>query len=169
MAVSTEEAAGGIAPWIPLFQTALWVLAIIVALIVFRRQIGLLRETIDKRLSGGASLKVGPFEFGELKDRMNAVENRVDNLQERSAQAFLVAMSDAMYLNLEKLSTGHFGPYEKTPGLDRELRHLRDLGYIRIDSVTKMPEKGDDLSRHAEITPRGSEFVSLRKEMDGRR
>jgi hypothetical protein len=171
MAVSAQAAAGGeagLAAWIPLFQTALWVVAIIVVLIVFRRQISLLREAINKRLADGGSFKMGPFEFGELKERVNAVENKVDDLTERVSRAFLVAMSDAMYLNLEKLSTGRFGPYEKTPGLIRELRYLRDLGYVQIESVTKLHDRGDDLSKHARITPRGSAFVSLRREIDGR-
>jgi cadmium resistance protein CadD (predicted permease) len=55
MRVSAQASAGGeagLAAWIPLFQTVLWVVAIVVVLIVFRHQIGLLRQTIDKRLSG---------------------------------------------------------------------------------------------------------------------
>jgi hypothetical protein len=75
MAVNAQTAPGGDADWaawIPLFQTALWVL--------------LLRQTIDKRLAAGGAFKIDPFEFDELKDRLNAVLSKVDDLNGRSPE-----------------------------------------------------------------------------------
>jgi hypothetical protein len=172
MSVSAQASAGGeagLAAWIPLFQTALWVVAVLIMLVVFRRQIGLLRETIDKRLAGGASLKVGPFEFGELTDRVNAVENKVDDLSERVSRAFLVAMSRPMFGNLVRLSMGNFGHYQMHDGFERELRHLRDVGYVEIESIRGIPREGSDLSNYVTVTPEGRNFVALRQELDALR
>lgn len=86
MAFLAQESVGesaGPAAWIPLYQTGAWVVVALVVLVVFRRQLSVLRDTIDKRLTGGASLKVGPFEFGELIQRVDAVEVKVDSLGER--------------------------------------------------------------------------------------
>ncbi|PZN85182.1 MAG: hypothetical protein DM484_01715 [Candidatus Methylumidiphilus alinenensis] len=68
-----------------------------------------------------------------------------------------------MYFNLEKLAaTDPFGKYEKTKGLERELYHLRDIGYVDIESIKAIPESGDDLSKYVKITDTGKAFVKLR-------
>jgi hypothetical protein len=114
-------------------------------------------------------LKVGPFEFGELKERVNAVESRVDNLSDRVSRAFLVAMSQPMFRNLVMLETGHFGHYQMNGGLERELRHLRDVGYVEVESIRDIPHVGEDLSQYVRITREGRNFIALRRELDALR
>jgi hypothetical protein len=74
-------------------------------------------------------------------------------------------MGSDMYSNLKKLSSGKFGPYriEESSGLERELYHLRDIDYIRVNSIRALPRSGENLSDHVQITPIGKRFVELRE------
>ena len=74
-------------------------------------------------------------------------------------------MSPAMFLNLKKLAGRRFGPYEMGAGLERELRHLRDIGYIDVRAIGSLPAKGDELSEFVSVTPAGERFVALREQM----
>lgn len=66
-----------------------------------------------------------------------------------------------MFENLSRLSTDRFGRYRMNGGLERELRHLRDVGYIEVASIRNIPSEGEDLSVHVKITPEGKNFVAL--------
>ena len=155
--VSTIEA------YVPLIQTFIWVVGVLLVALIFRKQIVALRDSIDKRLTEGTAFKLGPLEFSELRQRVQRVEHNVDNLQERVSNLFLLSMSGPMYRNLRKLATGRFGPYEKSDALARELRNLRDQGYIEVWSIREVPKTGDELSEHVKVTEMGREFVSLRE------
>jgi hypothetical protein len=50
--------------WIPLFQTGLWVILVLVLIIVFRRPLKVLIEILMVRARAGAPIKAGPFEVG---------------------------------------------------------------------------------------------------------
>lgn len=149
----------------PLIQTVLWLVVALIALIVLRKEIRQLRTAIGIRLTGGAAVKFGPLELGELVEAVESVKGQVETLNDRVARAFLLSMSEAMYGNLKKLASGNFGPFEKTGGLERELRHLRDIGYIDISSVNAIPVSGENLSDFVTVTPSGRSFVSLRGEL----
>lgn len=69
-----------------------------------------------------------------------------DEIGKKVTQLFLVTMSPAMFANLEKIASGHFGSFQKSRGLERELYHLRDIGYIEVPSVRGLPREGPDLS-----------------------
>jgi hypothetical protein len=148
--------------WISLLQTVLWVGAVIVIAVIFRKSIETLRAEIDTRLRGGSTFKLGILELGQ---RINTVESQVVHLQDRVARAFVLSMSNAMFSNLVKLASGSFGRFEKNRGLERELRHLRDIGCIEIASVDKIPLSGSDLSEYVTVTASGHEFVALRREL----
>lgn len=47
---------------------------------------------------------------------------------------FACTMSDYMFSNPEKLTSGKFWHFHNTGSLRRELRHLRDIGYIKMKS-----------------------------------
>lgn len=57
----------------------------------------------------------------------------------------------------------HFGPFEMSGGLKRELYHLRDIGYVDVVSVGGIPQRGEDLSQHVRVTDAGRDFVRLRE------
>lgn len=152
--------------YIPLYQTLLWILLIVALLIYFRPEVKLLREVMAKRLEQGGSLKIGPVELGELKQEITSVRKDIKDINDKVADLFLTTMSPKMYDNLEKLSTGKFGDYIKSKGLERELYHLRDIGYVHVESIKSIPIQDVDLSKYVTVTDTGKKFVALRKEIE---
>lgn len=100
----------------------------------------------------------------DLKSRQESAESRLKTAETKIDRLFANTMSDTMYLNLQKLSTGCFGPFENNGGLRRELRHLRDIGYITANRhISEIPKNGGNLSEFVGITPTGKEFVEFRE------
>ena len=148
--------------YIPLLQTTLWVGLILVGVILFR-------ETLVDRINKGGSLEVGSvFKLGQVSQKIESVQQQVDGLYDRVGKLFLLTMAPAMYSNLKKLSTGNFGPYTKSSGLERELYHLRDIGYVNILSITDLPDRDENLSAYVTVTTTGQLFVQLREEIETR-
>lgn len=104
----------------------------------------------------------------EITPELKEVKDELRDLSERVTKTFLSSMSPEMYGNLEKLGSGHFGPYEMSSALDRELRHLRDVGYIKVDSIKEIPEKEENLSKFITVTQTGKDYIKLRQEVNGR-
>jgi hypothetical protein len=69
--------------------------------------------------------------------------------------------------SLRVTSGNTFGEYVKGAALDRELRFLRDYGFIEMPSITQIPEEGPELSRHVFATETGKSFVELRERLIG--
>ncbi|MGR8932431.1 MAG: hypothetical protein ACU836_17540 [Gammaproteobacteria bacterium] len=145
--------------YVPLFQTLLWILLITSLFIYFRSE-------IKKRLEQGGSFKIGPVELGEIKHEISTVRRDIKDMNIKVSDLFLSTMAPSMYKNLEKISTGHFGKYIKSKGLERELYHLRDIGYIEVESIKGIPDQGDDLSIYVSITETGKKFVTLRNNIE---
>ena len=120
------------------------------------------RKPLLERIEQGASFKVGPVEIGALEKKVEDVQKEVSDLSERVAEVFLYAMPSAMYANLKKLNSGKFGDYEMSLGLERELYHLRNMGYIEVESIKSIPSPGSNLSDHVKITETGQRFVEIR-------
>ena len=150
--------------WVPFLQTLLWVLLSIAFTVYFRSGIRAIMDSVARRVEGGAALKLGPIELGEFRTELDVMQRKVDGAAELTARLFLTTMSGPMFENLEKLCNG-FGPYERNNGLERELYHLRDIGYIEVESIKNIPPQGPQLSDHVVVTKTGKEFVRLRKQM----
>lgn len=148
--------------YVPLLQTGLWILFLVATILLLRPELATLRKALINRVEAGGFVKIGPVELGELRGEINAVRADVGELSERVSKLFLLAMSPPMYENLRKLSSGTFGNFEMSPALERELRHLRDLGYLEVDSVTRIPPAGLELLEHVSVTAAGARFVELR-------
>ncbi|WP_019498877.1 hypothetical protein [Pseudanabaena sp. PCC 6802] len=114
------------------------------------------------------------IELSNLNTRLEKTENNLTEAQaeieankEKVDNLFLLSMGPDLYMNLKKIASGHFGKYHKNPdgGLDRELRHLRNIGYIEVkdNSVSKIPEYGENLSEYVWVTETGKDFVTLRE------
>ena len=148
-----------IAPHIvPLLQTLTWVTLIGATILFFRKDIRLLLGETRERIKNGGGFELGPLKL--LEQRVNEVRGEMD-----VAQSFLLSMGDDMYGNLKKLASDDFGPYElhEKSGLERELYHLRAIGYIKVRSIRGIPRSGDDLSQHVRATDVGKRFVELRE------
>ncbi|CCH99993.1 hypothetical protein ACQY1Y_21475 [Microcystis ichthyoblabe FBCC-A1114] len=152
--------------FVPLFQTILWISLIFGLVVYLRPELKLLRKVLTKRLESGSSIKVGPLEIGELRDEVRDVRKELSDVNEKVSDLFLTTMSPNMYFNLKKLKSGRFGNYEINKGLKRELYHLRDIGYIEVESITGIPSEGRNLSDHVQITPTGKQFVELRENIE---
>lgn len=149
---------------IPLFQTILWIALILGVLYMFRPEIRLLREEFSRRVRGGGALEIGPLKIGEIREELHSVQRRLDETNERISRLFLITMSEDMYYNLKKLTRSEgFGPYEMCGGLERELFHLRDIGYIEVPYIMRIPKSGGNLSDHVKVTEAGRQFVELRE------
>lgn len=144
--------------YIPLIQTVVWAVLILAIFLFFGSE-------IKQRMREGGSVKIGPVEFGELKAKVDEVQGNVSELNDKVTQLFLHTMSPGMYGNLKKIASGHFGEYVKGPGLDRELRFLRDYGFIEVQSISSIPRAGSDLSRYVSATETGKNFVELRENL----
>jgi hypothetical protein len=105
--------------------------------------------------------------LADIEEDLNEAKSEIEKANKKIDELFLLSMSIEMYENLKKLVSGHFGQYEKKKGsgFERELYHLRSLGYIRIPSIQKIPEKGENLSVFVEVTDAGRDFVKLRESL----
>lgn len=149
--------------FVPLFQTLLWVCLALGVVFIFRKEIALIRKVLANRLVHGASLELGPFKIGELREELDIVRRGLNNANEKISRLFLATISPSMYENLRKLASGRFGSYEMSNPLERELYHLRDVGYIKVESITRIPKHGTNLSDYVQITASGKQFVELRE------
>jgi hypothetical protein len=139
--------------------------AIAVLLILTLRVQDLESISFDKN---GIQAKLRYLEAGlsEAQAEIEANKEKIDNL-------FLLSMGPALYTNLKKIASGHFGKYHKPNdgGLEHELRHLRNIGYIEIkdNSISKIPEYGEKLSEYVWATETGKDFVTLRELIEQRK
>jgi hypothetical protein len=102
-------------------------------------------------------------EISEIKSRQDTVDSRIEQAEKRIDRIFAYTMSDPIFVNLKKLSTGAFGHFQTNGGLRRELRHLRDIGYITVKGhINDLPDDGAELSAFVSVTPVGRQFVTLR-------
>jgi len=108
--------------------------------------------------------------INDAKDKAASAEKIVKESERKIDQLFANTMSDSMYGNLKKLTKPDgFGKFENNGGLRRELRHLRDVGYIKMNChVGDLPDEGYNLSDYAKITPVGKEFVNLREALEAK-
>jgi hypothetical protein len=143
--------------YVPLMQTVIWALLILTVILLFGPE-------IKERIKKGSAVKLGSFELGELKTAVDNVQSDVEGLSEKVSQLFLHTMSDGAYRNLRKIVSKHFGPYTMGSALDRELRFLRESGFIKVQAISSIPKEGPDLSEYVSATKNGEDFVALRED-----
>lgn len=103
----------------------------------------------------------------KISRQLSDIRTRVEGVEERISRIFAYGMSDTMFKNLKGLSTARFGRFRNSGPLRRELRYLRDIGYIKVKgNVGDLPDQGDDLSTFVTITTIGKEFVKLREDLE---
>ncbi len=103
----------------------------------------------------------------DVERKVERTEKDVRKTEKKIDYLFAYAMSNSMFGNLRKLATGRFGHFRNNGGLLRELRHLRDVGYIEVKGhIGNLPTEGPNLSDYVTVTPVGSEFVTFRKSLD---
>ncbi|MGB5631506.1 MAG: hypothetical protein WBM86_01845 [Waterburya sp.] len=121
--------------FVALIETILWIGLIVWFIRYFQKEFRAFLDALKDRLKAGSSIKVGSIEIGELKKEVKGVRKELSEINEKASDLFLTTMSPNMYFNLRKLNSGNFGHYVKNQGLKRELYHLRDIGYIEVESI----------------------------------
>lgn len=106
----------------------------------------------------------------DVEKKVDQAKQEIEQTGQKIDQIFAQTMSPAMFENLRKLSSGDFGKYStESSGLLRELRHLRDVGYIEVEgALGNLPREGENLSQYVRVTPVGKEFVALRESLQER-
>jgi hypothetical protein len=106
-------------------------------------------------------------QVSDISSRQETAEARIKEAENKIDRLFASTMSESMFSNLKKLSTGSFGHFKNNGGLRRELRHLRDIGYVTIPGhVGDLPEEGNNLSDFVTVTPVGKQFVEFRETLE---
>jgi hypothetical protein len=107
--------------------------------------------------------------FGGFRAELDVLQKKTSENERAITDLILLSMGDDAYLNLRKLATGAFGPFKKPPhmGLEMELYHLRNLGYVvlnkkKVPSIHEIPESDDELSDYIEVTDAGKKYIALR-------
>jgi hypothetical protein len=115
---------------------------------------------------GVSETKAGQ-QIREIQGRQQNTERRIGEAEKKIERLFADTMSASMFENLRKLATEHFGHFKNSGGLRRELRHLRDIGYVTVKGHVKdLPAEGSDLSAYITATPVGKQFVEFRTALE---
>ena len=104
----------------------------------------------------------------DVEQKVEEAKQQVEQTGRKIDQLVAQTMSSEMFENLRKIASGNFGKYTtENSGLLRELRHLRDVGYIEVEgTLGNLPRDGENLSKHVRATPVGKEFVALRESLE---
>lgn len=106
------------------------------------------------------------FDRGKLESKINSFGKKVSTTKARTDKLVLLSMSKSMYDTLKKLAAGNFSPYQISDLLERELYHLKDLGYIEVGRIRDIPYEGNNLSDYLKVTDFGKQFIELRKSVE---
>jgi Predicted nucleotide-binding protein containing TIR -like domain len=107
-------------------------------------------------------------QLSDIRARQETTESRIESAENRIDRIFAHSMSDTMFENLRKLSTGRFGHFRNSGPLRRELRYLRGIGYIKVRGyIGHLPNRGDNLSDFITVSDIGKDFVKLREDLEG--
>jgi len=107
------------------------------------------------------------FERGTFESKLSAINKKIATSKARIDKLVLLSMSKSTYGVLKLINSGNFGAYKMTEGLEREIYHLRDLGYIdNVERIRNIPYEGNNLSEHIKITDAGKQFIELRKSVE---
>jgi len=113
------------------------------------------------------------FSIGKegFRAELEVLQEKTSENDQAITDLILLSMGRDAYKNLQKLATGNFGQYNKVHhmGLETELYHLRNLGYIDLKkdigfkSIYDLPEDDKQLSDYIEVTERGEKYLKLRE------
>jgi protease I len=116
------------------------------------------------------SLRLISFGKEGLRAELEVLQNKTSENDRAITDLFILSMGPDAYRNLRKLATGNFGQYKKERhmGLETELYHLRNLGYVVLNnekarSIYEIPESGDQLSEYVRVTEAGKRYIALRE------
>lgn len=115
-------------------------------------------------------IKLVSFGKDGFKAELEVLREKTSENERTINELIFLSMGDDAYKNLGKFADGDYGEYTKQhgEGLETELYHLRNLGYIdlirgKANSIRDIPETGEQLSDYINITEKGKAYLALRK------
>jgi hypothetical protein len=103
----------------------------------------------------------------DVERKVETTKQEIKKTEQKIDKLFAYTMSPSMATNLRKVAAGNFGHFRNSSGLQRELRHLRDIGYIDVKgNLGDLPDEGNELSDFVTATPTGKDFLALRESME---
>ncbi|PMB21563.1 hypothetical protein [Fischerella thermalis] len=107
------------------------------------------------------------FDRDKIDNKINSLNKKLSTTKNRADKIFLLTIPESMYKTLQKINSGNYGNYDLTAKLERELYHLRDIGYIEdTKEIRDIPYEGNNLSNYVKITALGKQYIELRKSIE---
>ncbi len=106
------------------------------------------------------------FDRGKIDAKLSTLGKKVSTAKSRTDKFVLLSIPKSMYETLKKIDAGKFGQYKMTERLERELYHLRDIGYVEVERIRDIPYEGNNLSEFVMITDFGKQFLDLRESIE---
>lgn len=103
---------------------------------------------------------------GRLETKISGISKKNATNKSRTEKLFLLFIPKSMYEILKKIDSGSFGSFKMTERLERELYHLRDIGYIELERMRDIPYEGNNLSEFVMITDSGKQYLDLRESIE---
>ncbi|MBP5974422.1 hypothetical protein HW132_17205 [Brasilonema sp. CT11] len=103
------------------------------------------------------------FDRGKLDSKINSIGKKLSTTKARTDKLVLISMSKSMFETLKKLAGGNFGSYEMNDNLEKEIFHLKDIGYVDVGRIRDIPYKDNNLSDYVKVTDLGKQYIELRK------
>lgn len=118
--------------------------------------------------------------FGKegFRVKLKVLQKKTSENEEAIIDLILGSMGDETYENFKKFARSEgFGPYKKEhhKGLETELYHLRNLGYIKLKEkfhkipIFDLPESDSQLSDYFLVTETGKKYIELREKYKPKR
>ncbi|NMG08258.1 hypothetical protein [Brasilonema sp. UFV-L1] len=106
------------------------------------------------------------FDRGKLDSKINSIGKKISTTKTRTDKLILLSIPKSMFETLKKLAAGSFGSYEMSDALERELYHLKDIGYVEVGRIRDIPYKDNNLSDYVIVTDDGKQFIELRRSVE---
>jgi len=111
-----------------------------------------------------------------LRVQLQELQKKTAENEQAIVDLILLSMGDETYKTLTMLADSNgFGKYTKEHhmGLESELYHLRNLGYVKRNekarSIYDIPESGTQLSDYIYVTKEGRDYIELREQHSRKR
>lgn len=104
-----------------------------------------------------------------FKLQLEVLRRKTAENEDAIVHLILGSMGPEPYKVLTLLARGELKSFTKEPnqGLEMDLYHLRNLGYIKrtgaTPSIREIPASGDDLSKYVYVTDAGMKYIEWRE------
>lgn len=124
--------------------------------------IPVLRSNVKRGKFFGQEVEFLEQKVGEQEKRISQTETQVLEAQEKINAVVTYSLAFYLFKHLSKLYHEREYHFNKDPNFERELRFLRDLGYLEFFRIGELRD-GENLVGKLKLTPLGKILVELRE------